>query len=79
MEPFFLIKTYQKIDKNPHKIHKKNQAQKYTLPKIKKSIFFNFFFYMNLYLIDTPISNNTHQKNCKKTHKNSREKTHTPF
>ena len=34
---------------------------------------------MNPYFIDTPISNNTHQKNCQKTHKNPQEKTHTPF
>jgi hypothetical protein len=45
----------------------------------KKSIIF-----MNSYLIDTPISNNTHKKkkkkkNCQKTHKNPQEKTHTPF
>jgi hypothetical protein len=34
---------------------------------------------MNHCLIDTPISNNTHQKNCQKNHKNPQEKTHTLF
>jgi hypothetical protein len=39
----------------------------------------NSIFFANPYLIDTPISNNTHQKNCQKNHKNPQEKTHTLF
>jgi hypothetical protein len=34
---------------------------------------------MNPYLIDTPISNNTHKVKLPKTHKNPQEKTHTHF
>jgi hypothetical protein len=31
------------------------------------------------YLVDTPILNNNHTKNCQKTHKNPKEKIHTPL
>jgi hypothetical protein len=63
-----LTKTHTKPTR---KIKHKNKHYK------KKKI--NFFFFMNPYLIDTPISNNIHKKICQKTYKNPQKKTHTPF
>jgi hypothetical protein len=62
---FFLIKTHKKKLTKTHT--KLTRKIKHKNKHYKKQI--NFFFYESL-LIDTPISNNTHQKNCQKTHKN---------
>jgi hypothetical protein len=73
---FFLIKTYQKkLTKTHTKPTRKIKHKNKTLNK-KKNLF-NFF--INPYLIDIPILNNTHQKNYQKTHKNPQEKTHILF
>jgi hypothetical protein len=67
---FFLIKTHKKkIDKIEKPIQNSQEKSSIKINITNLFIYYYFFFFMNPYLIDTSISNNTHQKNCQKTHK----------